>query len=72
MTTQTPEETTTHLNSPAPIITNHQEYYLPGGDLFIKVDNILFCVHAYFFIQESTIWRNILRMNRRGRTAQIL
>ena len=68
MTTQAPEETTTRPNSPTPIITNHQEYYLPGGDLFIKVDNILSCAHAYFFIRESTIWRNILRMNCQGHT----
>ena len=69
MTTQSPKETSTRANSPIPVITNHCEYYLPGGDRFIKVDNTLFHVHTYFFIWESTIWQNILGMNRWGRTA---
>ena len=34
-------------------IIRHHHYYLPGGDLFTLIDNILFCVHKYFFERES-------------------
>ena len=34
-------------------ITRHHQYYLPGGDLFILIDNTLFRVHKYFFERES-------------------
>ena len=69
MTTQSTNETNTCPNSPTSIITNHCEYYLPGGDLFIKVDNTLFCMHTYFFIHESIIWQNVLGTTHRGQTA---
>ena len=34
-------------------ITRHHQYYLPGRDLFILVNNILFRLHKYFFERES-------------------
>ena len=34
-------------------ITRHHQYYLPGRDLYILIGNILFCIHKYFFKQES-------------------
>ena len=60
---------TTRLNSPASIIHNHIEYYLPGGDLFILVDDTLFRIHSYFFRRESQDWRNLLGTTTTGRTA---
>ena len=69
MTTQSMNETNTRPNCPTPIVTNHHEYYLPRGDLFIKVDNTLFCVHTYFFIHKSIIWRNVLGTTHQGWTA---
>jgi hypothetical protein len=61
--------TDTRPNSPTPVIRNHPDYYLPGGDLFIKVDNTLFRVHLYFFTRESDLWRNLLGSTTQGRTA---
>ena len=34
-------------------IIRHHHYYLPGRDLFILIDNILFRMHKYFFERES-------------------
>ena len=64
-----PEQVTTHPNSPIPVIRNHITYYLPRGDLFIRVENKLFRVHSYFFTRESQDWRNLLGRTNRGRTA---
>ena len=41
-------------------LTRHHQYYLPGRDLYIQVENILFRVHSYFFIRESTKFRTLL------------
>ena len=41
-------------------LTRHHQYYLPGGDLYIQVKNILFWVHSYFFVKESTEFRTLL------------
>ena len=60
---------TTRPNSPNLPVHNHIEYYLPGGDLFILVDNTLFRVHSYFFRRESQNWRNLLGTTTTGRTA---
>ena len=34
-------------------ISNHPQYYLPGGDLYIITKAVRFCIHKYFFEQES-------------------
>ena len=34
-------------------ISMHSTYWLPGGDLHIIIQNIAFCVHHYFFEQDS-------------------
>src|SRR5271155_2720058 len=60
---------TTRLNSPASIIHNHIEYYIPGGDLFILVDDTLFRIHSYFFHCESLDWRNLLETTTTGHNA---
>ena len=45
-----------------PLVRHHQ-YYIPGGDLYIQVQNILFHMHSYFFIQESDEFRKLLLEN---------
>ena len=71
MTTQSTVNVSTQTtkdihHSSIKILFQHNTYYLPEGDLFIKIDNILFCVHTYFFTRESIIWRNILETTHRG------
>ena len=39
--------------SPQPIILS-DKYNLPGGDLYILVDNTMFCVHWYLITHDST------------------
>ena len=56
-------------NSPALLIHNHHEYYLPGGDLFLLSDATLFRVHSYFFTRESRFWHNLLGNTSKGREA---
>src|SRR5271155_3461826 len=56
----------THPNSLTLTIRNHFEYYIPGGDLFILVDDTLFHVHSYFFHRESIDWRNLLETTTSG------
>ena len=34
-------------------ISLHSTYWLPGGDLHIIIQNIAFCIHFYFFEQDS-------------------
>ena len=38
--------------SPKPIILSNK-YYLPGGDLYILIDNTMFRVHRYFLTRDS-------------------
>ena len=57
----------TRPNSPTSNLLR-SDYYLPGGDLYIQVDNILFCVHSYFFVRESSRWLHLLRHTTRGQT----
>jgi hypothetical protein len=59
----------TRPNSPTLVMQNHPDYYLPGGDLFIRVDTTLFRVHRLFFIRESDLWRNLLGSISQGQTA---
>ena len=69
VTTHIESNSTTRPNSPIPIIHNHIDYYLPGGDLFIRVHNTLFRVHSYFFVRESEAWRNLIGSTTKGKTA---
>ena len=41
-------------------LTRHHQYYLPSRDLYIQVKNILFQVHSYFFVRESTRFKTLL------------
>ena len=43
-------------SSPEPIIDSDQ-YYLPGGDLYILVQNTMFRIHRYFFMRNSALFR---------------
>ncbi|KAF9479393.1 hypothetical protein BDN70DRAFT_696162 [Pholiota conissans] len=38
----------------------HQEYFLPGGDLYLQVDNVLFRIHKFFFERDSAHFRTLL------------
>ena len=38
--------------SPKPIILSNK-YYLPGGDLYILIDDTMFRVHRYFLTRDS-------------------
>ena len=40
--------------SPEPIILSNK-YYLPGGDLYILIDNTMFWVHRYLITRDSTM-----------------
>ena len=60
----------TRPNSPLSNLTRHPNFYLPGGDLFIQVDNTLFSIHRYFLIRESTRWVDFLRLTTLGTTAR--
>ena len=43
-------------------ISNHPQYYLPGGDLYIITKAIRFCIHKYFFEQESVHFQTIFEI----------
>ena len=45
-----------------PLVRHHQ-YYIPGGDLYIQVQNVLFRMHSYFLIRESDEFRKLLLEN---------
>ena len=47
------------FSSPEPII-NSDQYYLPGGDLYILVQDTMFWVHWYFFMHDLTLFRTWL------------
>ena len=42
-------------------IRNHPQYYLPGGDLYIITKAVRFCIHKYFFEQESVHFQTIFK-----------
>jgi len=42
------------------IVTRHPTYYLPGGDLFITVQRVLFRIHGYFLLRESNHFLRLL------------
>ena len=67
-TTPLPSPTDTRPNSPFSNIYRSRHYYLPGGDLYVQVDNTLFRIHSYFLIRESFIWQSFLRGNTMGWT----
>src|SRR5271156_6861944 len=67
--------TTMSLNSVAPlfdidgqdddqpisrIVARHPTYYLPGADLFVTVQRVLFRIHSYFLLRESTHFQRLL------------
>jgi len=66
--TPEPSSIPTRPNSPISNLRRHPNYYLPGGDLFIQIDDTMFRVHSYFFIRESSLWLYLLRTITRGRT----
>ena len=39
---------------------HHKKYYIPGGDLFIVVEKILFRVDSYFFQRESDVFAKLI------------
>ena len=47
------------ISSPEPII-NSDLYYLPGGDLYILVQNTMFWIHQYFFMCNSALFQTQL------------
>ena len=59
--------TVTCPNSPISNLCHHPNYYLPGGDLYIQIDDTLFCIHSYFLIRESSRWLHLLRNTTQGR-----
>ncbi|KAF5355102.1 hypothetical protein D9756_005770 [Leucocoprinus leucothites] len=38
----------------------HQDYYIKGGDLYLRADKTHFRIHSYFFVRESKYWRDEL------------
>ncbi|TFL04658.1 hypothetical protein BDV98DRAFT_326668 [Pterulicium gracile] len=41
-------------------VRRHESYYLKGGDLHVLIDDVLFRVHRYFFVRESSYFREEL------------
>ncbi|PFH47402.1 hypothetical protein AMATHDRAFT_50335 [Amanita thiersii Skay4041] len=41
-------------------IRPHPDYHIEGGDLHLLVDKVRFRVHSYFFIRESSIFKDSL------------
>lgn len=37
-------------------IVRHTKYYIPGGDVVFRVENMLFRVHRYFFTRDSSFF----------------
>ncbi|KAG8863624.1 hypothetical protein FRC20_010659 [Serendipita sp. 405] len=42
--------------------TQHNDYYLPTGDLVLQVEDVLFKVHRHFLIQDSSVFRDMLNV----------
>ncbi|TEB21542.1 hypothetical protein FA13DRAFT_1779197 [Coprinellus micaceus] len=40
-------------------IVHHQKYYLPGGDLYVLINGVMFKIHSYFFNRESTFFVDV-------------
>ena len=43
-------------------ISNHPQYYLPGGDLYIITQAVWFHIHKYFFEWESVHFQTIFEI----------
>ena len=43
-------------SSPEPIV-NSDHYYLPGGDLYILIQDTMFRIHHYFFMHDSALFQ---------------
>ena len=43
-------------------ISNHPQYYLPGGDLYIITKAVWFHIHKYFFKRESVHFQTIFEI----------
>ncbi|KAF8483645.1 hypothetical protein DFH94DRAFT_605215, partial [Russula ochroleuca] len=41
-------------------VSRHTKYYIPGGDVVFRVENIIFRVHRYFFTRDSSFFREKL------------
>ena len=50
-------------------INNHPQYYLPGGDLYIITKAVQFCIHKYFFEQESVHFRTVFKITPQVRSS---
>ena len=48
------------LVSSPELIINSDQYYLPGGDLYILVQNTMFRIHRYFFMHNSALFQTRL------------
>jgi hypothetical protein len=48
------------MNSSTTNGSHHGDYYINGADLIIRVEDILFRVHRYFFIRDSEFFRKKL------------
>ena len=44
------------FSSPEPIV-NSGDYYLPGGDLYILIQDTMFWIHQYFFNRDSSLFQ---------------
>ncbi|THU87349.1 hypothetical protein K435DRAFT_573070, partial [Dendrothele bispora CBS 962.96] len=50
-------ERTPDVDGPFTALRKHDEYYLPGGDLFFLIEQNHFRVHRYFFERESPYFK---------------
>ncbi|TFY56972.1 hypothetical protein EVG20_g8723 [Dentipellis fragilis] len=41
-------------------IMRHPQYYIEGGDLLLRVEDMVFRVHSYFFVRESAWFRDLI------------
>ncbi|KAI9511474.1 hypothetical protein F5148DRAFT_950873, partial [Russula earlei] len=41
-------------------IVRHAEYYIHGGDIIFRVEDVLFRAHRYFFTRDSAFFRRML------------
>jgi len=57
------EQSTSMYSSPTnkpPAVRRHMVYFIPEGDITIKVDDTVFRIHRYFLIKESKHFRSML------------